>query len=114
MASTPSHTLGLTLVQVLTPSSYDGSGVAEDRASEEGFAQIDVLFGRRYEDVEGLIWWSNRAVGLRGFIAGPGGIDGTRGIFRGQLERFSNIRPLLGSRATTRRHGRSKNVLVSA
>ena len=114
MASTPSHTLGLTLVQILTPSRYNWSGVTEDGAREEGFAQIDVLFGRRYEDVEGLVWWSNRVVGLRGFIAGPGGIDGTRGIFRGQLEKFSNTRPLLGTRATTRRHDRSKNVLVSA
>ena len=40
-------------------------------------------------------------VWLRGFIVGPGGIDGTVGRFRGQLEKFSNTRPLLGAKATT-------------
>ena len=98
MASTASHTLCLTLVQIFTPSRYDGSGVAEDGAGKERLAEIDVLFGRRYEDVEGLVWGSNRVVGFRGFIAGPGGIDGTGGICRGQLEEVSHT---MGTRATT-------------
>ena len=83
MTSTPSHTLRFTLVQVFSPSCYYRNGVAKDGAGEQGFAQIDILFGRRYEDVKGFVWWSDRVVGLGGFIAGPGGIDSTRGLFRG-------------------------------
>ena len=79
MASTPSHALCLTIIQILSPSRDYRGRVTEYRAREEGFAQIDVLFGRGYEDVKGLIWWGDRMVGLRGFIVARDGIDGTRG-----------------------------------
>ena len=79
MASTPSHTLRHTLVQVFSPSCDYRGGVTEYRAGEEGFAQVDILLGRGYEDVKGLVWWGDRLVGSRGFIAARGGIDGPRG-----------------------------------
>ena len=87
MASTPSHTLGLTLIQIFSPSCDYWGRVTEYRAGEEGFAQIDILFGGGYEDVKGFVWWGDRMVGLRGFIAARSGINGTRGRGGGRLVR---------------------------
>ena len=92
MASTPSHTLCQTLVQVFSPSCDYRSRVAEYRAGEEGFAQVDILFGRGYEDVKGLVWWGDRMVGSRGIIAARGGIECTRGRVRLRLMRVSHRR----------------------
>ena len=106
MASTPSHTLCQTLVQIFSPSCDYRGRVAEYRAGEEGFAQIDILFGRGYEDVKGLVWWGDWMVGSRGFIAARGGIDRTRGRVGGRLVRVSHRRLSLG-RDPPRRYRRS-------
>lgn len=99
MASTPCHTLCFTLVQVFSPTCYYWSGIPKDGGGEKGFAQIYVLFRRRYEDVKGFIWWSDWLVGLRRFIADQGGVGGTRSICRGQLERFNHTKLSLGLEA---------------
>ena len=104
MASTPSHTLCRTLVQVFSPSCDYRGRVSEYRAREEGFAQIDVLFGRGYEDVKGIVWWVDRMVVSRGFMAAQGGFDGTRGKGGGRLVRVSHRRFSMG-RGPPRRHG---------
>ncbi len=83
MTSTPSHALCFAFVQVFSPSCYYWSGIAEDGASEQCFAQVDVLLRCRYEDVKGFVGWSDGFVGFRDFIAGPGGVGGTRVIFGG-------------------------------
>ena len=94
MTSTPGHTLFMFLIHVFSPSCEYWSRVAEDRAGEEQFAEVEVLCGGRYEYVKGLVWWGQGLVGFRGFIAGPSGVGGNGGVFRRHLDRFSQTRLL--------------------
>ena len=45
--------------------------------------------------MERVGWGGDRFVGLRGYIAGPGGVGGNGGIFRRQLKRISQTRLLV-------------------
>ena len=50
--------------------------------------------------MKGLVWWSDRLVGLRAFIAGPGGVGDARGMFGGYLKVCGQTTPSIPDRDT--------------